>query len=558
MEPKSNLNTLGDNANYINEMELKNDSSSKQAHFLTLRKNKRMNLHVKRFEPQKESDKYKLNQNSYDSSNEIIQKFFNSEDKPGFLFQLISNLNNTQFDPNLIKFILVQSNNFYDSQKESNDNLKVFENFFNQQIVDNLINIMSIMKNDLIIIYNTCSLLVELTYKSTQITKIITLNIKNIQNIFECLSHEDKVVNVIVLNLLYNCYLEDEDSVNRNCNIGLYIFGKLNDYYLNFNKKLDKTVKIDDENLKILVSFLSIIINKNTSSVYRNSNLEVRNNIINYLILICKDAIDENLKLDSHDALERVLGLMEPEDINLDDIGVCNLVNIFLPHIKLESNNPNIIESSMQVIDKLSYLCDVEIFINKDLIDEFENILITLNDMNTNQMNPKPFYKNFKKKNINSILNSLAIILTNTITYIKHEKYISKETNIINNLTLSLKINELKDETIVNIYGFFKDFMTNKDNCVKVILANFLDVGIIDSLNKFISQKSYEPIQSALDICLLMLKECNDLLDGKGNIIKIYLERKGFNEILNLIIGADFGNTNNSELAKNIQENFFK
>ena len=39
---------------------------------------------------------------------------------------------------------------------------------------------------------------------------------------------------------------------------------------------------------------------------------------------------------------------------------------------------------------------------------------------------------------------------------------------------------------------------------------------------------------------------------------KIYLEKKGFDELLNNIESLDFGNSSNSELARNMQETFFK
>ena len=546
-----------DSSEFINEMGAENDPSFNKNHFLTLRKNKRLNLQIKRFEVDKTTQKYKLGPNSYDQSNEIIQKFFNTQDKPAFLYQLISNLSNSNIDLNLIKFIIIQSTYYYESQKQNPNYLNILEKFFTDQIITNLINVMFILKNDLVIVYNICLLLLELTYRSSQITKLLTLNVNNIQKIFECLANTDKEVNSIVLSLLYNCYMEDEDNVNKNCNIGVYVFGKLNSYSLNIKNALKENIN-SDEYLKILVSFLEILINKKTSKVYKQFDLELRNNIIYLLLILCKEVFDENFKLDSHKGLERMLSLADSEeDINIDRIGLCNIISIFLPHIKLELNSSQIVQISMEIIEKFSYLCDVEILIDNDLIQQLEQILISFNDMDVNKNNPKPFYNNYKKKTINNILNNLAIILTNAITLTKLEKYIIRETNIINYLTLSLKIYDLENETLNNIYGFFKDFISNKDNCVKVILANFIDIGILDVLKTNISNKNYEVIQCALDVCLLMMQKCDELTNGKGNIIKIYLEKKGFNEILTLISGADFGNTNCSEIAKNIQDNFF-
>ena len=557
MEPNLSQKNNEDSSEFINEMGADNDPSFKKNHFLTLRKNKRLNLQIKRLEVNKTTQKYKLNPNSYDQSNEIIQKFFNTQDKPSFLYQLISNLSNSNIDLNLIKFIIIQSSNYYESQKENQNYLNILEKFFTDSIITNLINVMFILKNDLVIVYNISLLLLELTYKSSQITKFITLNVSNIQKIFECLANADKEVNSIVLSLLYNCYMEDEDNVNKNCNIGVYVLGKLNNYSLNIKKALKENIN-SDEYLKILISFLEILINKKTSKVYKQFDIELRNNVIYLLLILCKDVFEENFKLDSHKGLERMLSLADSEeDINIDRIGLCNITSIFLPHIKLELNSPQIVQISMEIIEKFSYLCDVEILIDSDLIQQLEQILFSFNDMNINKNNPKPFYKNYKKKNINNILNSLVIILTNAITLTKFEKYIIRETDIVNYLTLSLQIYDLENETLNNIYGFFKDFISNKDNCVKVILTNFIDIGILDVLKTTIFNKNYEIIQCALDVCLLMMKKCDELTNGKGNIIKIYLEKKGFNEILTLISGADFGNMNCSEIAKNIQDNFF-
>ena len=197
---------------------------------MSLRKNKIINLQIKRFEEDNILEKYKLNPNSYDKSNEIIQQFFATEDKNGFLYQLLSNISNSNADLNLLKFIIIQSLNYYQSQKT---NLNILEKFFTQPIISNLINVMFNLKNDLFIVYNICFLLIEMTYRSSQITKLITRNVNNVKKIFECLVFTDNKVNSIVLILLYNCYMEDEDTVNKNCNIDVYVFRQLNNYSSN-------------------------------------------------------------------------------------------------------------------------------------------------------------------------------------------------------------------------------------------------------------------------------------------------------------------------------------
>ena len=504
MEPNSKRNNQDENTEFIDEMGFQDNSSLKQDHFLSLRKNRRLNNQLKRLNIETPKEKYPLNQNSYNQSSEIIQNFFTAQDKIAFLYEIISNLSNSiqnsNLDTNIVKFIIVQSFNYYEAQK---DNINILEKFFTDIIITNLIQVMNLLKQDYLISYNISLLLMKLTFYSFHITKLITLNTNNLTQIFNCLIDENIDVNSNILNLLYNCYYEDEDNVNTKINIGLYVFGKLNNYALELKKCMNKKIKTD-ENLKILVSFLEILINKKTSNVYRKQfDIGSRNNIIYLLLVLCQDVLEENLKLDSHKALERILSLAEPEDIDVD-----------------------------------------------------YNILFCFNDMNTNNVNPKPFYENYKKKNISNILNNLTVTLNNAITLTRFKRYIINKTNIIENLVQCLKIYDLENETINNIYDFFREFVTNKDNCVKLILANFLDIGMIDILKNNIKKKNYEVIKYALDTCLLVLKESSSLTEGKGNVIIMYLEKKGFSEMLTLISGEDFGNNECSQIAKNILDNF--
>ena len=556
MEPNSQKNKSQENSEFIDEMGFQGNSSSNQDHFLSLRKNKRIKIQHKRINIETTTDKYFLNQNSYDQSNQIVQKFFSTQDKLAFLYDIISNLSNSikssNLDINLVKFVIVQSFNYYESQK---DNIELLQKFFTETILSNLIEVMHALKNNYLISYNISLLLIKLTFCSTRITKFITLNTNSLTQIFNCLSEENIDVNSNILTLLYNCYFEDEDNVNTKINIGLYVFGKLSNYGSELKSAMNQKIKIE-ENLRNLVSFLELLINSKTSNVYKKQfDINSRNNIIHLLIVLCQQVFEENLKIDSHNALVKLLNLAEPDDLDIEKFGVCNVSGVFLPHIKLETNPPEIVEKSMEILEKFSYLCDVEVLIDRDFLEQLDSILLCFNDMNNN-VNPKPFYANYKKKNISSILNSLAITLNNAITFNDHKKFIMNETNIVENLVGCLKIYDLENETIINIYGFFSEFVSNKDNCVKLILANFIDIGILDILNNYLSKKNYDVIKLALESCFLILKESGNLTPGKPNVVKMYLEKKGFNEILNLIVGADFGNSDCSEIAKNIQDFF--
>ena len=164
--------------------------------------------------------------------------------------------------------------------------------------------------------------------------------------------------------------MENEDAVNTNCNIGVYVFGALNNYAKENQQTLKKAVVRVNDNIKILVSFLCILINKKTSEVYKTFDIEIRNNIIYFLLILCRDVYDEELKLDSHNALESMLSLAEPENIDVDRIGLVNIPEIFIPHIKLESNSSDIVQTSMKILDTFSYLCDVEVLISNELIEQ--------------------------------------------------------------------------------------------------------------------------------------------------------------------------------------------
>ena len=114
---------------------------------------------------------------------------------------------------------------------------------------------------------------------------------------------------------------------------------------------------------------------------------------------------------------------------------------------------------------------------------------------------------------------------------------------------------------MINIYTFFKDFVDSgvtKNRFIKLILTNFIEIGIVENMKYNIINKNHSIIKEILEICLLMLKECDKLKGNQANFVVIYLEKKGFVELLTAISGLDFGNTFNSELAKNIHENFFK
>ena len=571
MEPNFNRNKNNDDEKYTNPLAFKESKASdRQNRFLSLRKNKKMNMPIMKSGDEQIQEKYELKQDSFDSSNNIIQNFFNSQDKPTFLYQLLSSSNfNSQnsgdYDINLIKFIIVQCLNYFKSEKDNEENLK---KFFTDSIITNLTDIMSLYKKDINIVFSIAILLRNLTRESDSITKLITLNSGNLQKIYDTLENTNEDVASEILKLLYNCYFINEEAVNPNINIGVYVFNNLSNFVSNNNIEIIKNF-FNSPYLGILISFLNLLINDNTKEIYKKFDSDNKNRIIYLLLVICRDALDDILKYDAHKALKKLLDIITtPEELDVSKFGLVEVVSTFLPHLKLESNNPKIVLYSLNILDKFSYLSDTSQLIKLDLINQIEQILLTIIDINENIKNPKPYYKNYSKEIISKMLGSISYIISNAMADYEDEnaknawkEFIINETRIIDYFVSCLKIMDFDEDDLITIYDFFKDYFDGtleKEKFIKLILSNFLEIVLIENLKNNIINKNFEIIQAILELSLIMLQKAEKFSANQINFVKIYLEKKGFNEMLTNIEGMDFGNASNSEMARNIQEKFFK
>jgi hypothetical protein len=571
MEPNFNRNKNNDDEKYTNPLAFKESKASdRQNRFLSLRKNKKMNMPIMKSGDEQIQEKYELKQDSFDSNNNIIQNFFNSQDKPTFLYQLLSSSNfNSQnsgdYDLNLIKFIIVQCLNYFKSEKDNEENLK---KFFTDSIITNLTDIMCLFKKDVNIVFSIAILLRNLTRESDSITKLITLNSGNLQKIYDALENTNEHVASEILKLLYNCYFINEEAVNPNINIGVYVFNNLSNFVLNNNIEVIKNF-FNSPYLGILISFLNLLINDNTKEIYKKFDSDNKNRIIYLLLVICRDALDDNLKYDAHKALKKLLDIITtPEELDVSKFGLVEVVSTFLPHLKLESNNPKIVLYSLNILDKFSYLSDTSQLIKLDLINQIEQILLTIIDINENIKNPKPYYKYYSKEIISKMLGSISYIISNAMADYEDEnaknawkEFIINETRIIDYFVSCLKIMDFDEDDLITIYDFFKDYFDGtleKEKFIKLILSNFLEIVLIENLKNNIINKNFEIIQAILELSLIMLQKAEKFSANQINFVKIYLEKKGFNEMLTNIEGMDFGNASNSEMARNIQEKFFK
>ena len=107
--------------------------------------------------------------------------------------------------------------------------------------------------------------------------------------------------------------------------------------------------------------------------------------------------------------------------------------------------------------------------------------------------------------------------------------------------------------------------MDNKDDFIGLVLADFLDKGIINGLNKYIDLKCYNELLIILNFAYKSLEYGNIFIknnyqnkeNNNINFVQTFFDKKGFNDKLNIIISPDFGELKCSELAKKIQEDYF-
>ena len=242
---------------------------------------------------------------------------------------------------------------------------------------------------------------------------------------------------------------------------------------------------------------------------------------------------------------------------NLNEHNIRNLksfIDSLLPNLNIEINEVFKAINSLEIISSFTYLFEIDDFTDINLINEINKLLIKIINKEQNKIN-------LGDKNLNYILELLSIILLNFCLSSKVCDYIIYNTSIHENIIIIIYKFSLEISTLKNLYSFVNEFMDNEDNFMSLILANFLDIGIIKSLDKYLGIKNYEIVSIILNLACKSLdygdifKEKNN--ENKINFVQYFLDKKGFNDKLNLIVSPDFKNMKCSELAKYIQENFF-
>ena len=468
----------------------------------------------------------------------------------------------------LTKFILFHLNQIIINVLNNNKNIQLLKNFFEYNIINKLIillneftnnkyymteqiddnNIVRFKDNE-IIIYNICKILIRLTVISSDFSFIITQNDKNLQLILSSLKYFQKKNQFISSNLLiliYNLYLDDENTILKKSDIIIpFIFENLYNYQ---NNPIENIIHIDF--LYSLLEFLSLLINENTFHII---NKQYINKYLSFIINIYQNYANDTIKTCSLNCLSNLLHCFNTNtEIKIDNL--IGFIKSLLKNLNIELNNQFIFIKTLEIISSISYLFEIEEFSSDELLNEINQILISL------ILHKEQIQLYYNKNQLNSIFENISILLLNFCLSSKICEYITQNTSIIKNVILILYNYSLELSTVKNLYNFLNEFMDNIDNFIFLVLSNFLEIGIIKNLDKSIYNKNYEIILMILNLTYKALEFGN--IEKNQNIslvnfVQSFLDKKGFNDKLNIIISPDFKNITCSNLAKRIQEDYF-
>lgn len=460
---------------------------------------------------------------------------------------------------NLIKFILLQFHQIINDDM-NNNNFECTKYIFDIEIINQLIFILyeytinSInskiieYEDEEIIIFNICRILIKLTNLSSYFSFLILQNDMNLQLIFSSMKDffkKNQCISCNLLLLIYNLYADDEDTILLKCDKLIpFILEALYNYQINPKENI-----ILPNFLFNLLEFLTKLLNEKTFNKFLND--KKINNCILLTINIYKNYDDISIKKSSLKCLLCLFHCINGDyEIKIDKK---SFIKTFLPNLNIELNSPYLVINILEIISYMSFLYEIDDFSTDELIDEINQILISF------VFHKEQIKMYYDKNEINIIIENISVILLNFCLSSKVAEYMTKNTTIMKNIILILNNYSLDTNIIQNLYNFIKDFMDNIDNFVHLIICNYLEIGIIKNLEKYLFNKKYEIILIILNHTYKSLEFGNINQNNLNiNFVQSYLDKKGFNDILNIIISPDFGNLECSSLAKAIQQDYFK
>jgi len=469
---------------------------------------------------------------------------------------------------NLIKFVLFQFNkviiNNLNNGDDNNFN-KYIQNIFNFNVINKLIALLYEFtiynqnnkcnnnnsvnnKDNEKIIYNICKILISLTVISRNFSFLIIQNEKNLELILFSLYYFQNKNQFLCCNLLiliYNLYLDDKNSIlNKSDKIIPFIFENLYNYK---NNPIENIIQIDF--LFSLLEFLDLIIEEKEFHI--NLNDQNINECISLMIKIYQNYINDTIKICSLKCLSKLFRYAnEKTEIKVDNLSL--FIKSLLINLNIEIDSQFIVIKVLEIISSISYLFEIEEFFSDELLNSINQILISL------VVHKEQIQIYYNKIQLNTIFENISILLLNICFSYKVCNDITQNTSIIKNVILILYNYSLELNTVKNFYNFLNEFMDNIDNFIFLVICNFLEIGINKNIDKYMNVKNYEIILIILKLLYKALEFGKVNKDSNINFVQSFLDKKGINDKLNLIISPDFNNLICSNLAKKIQEDFFK
>ena len=503
-----------------------------------------------------------------------LMEYWNQEkNKEIFLFKCLNDENEIiskySVDKiNIIKFVLFQFNqviiNSLNNGDDNNFN-KYIQNIFNFNAINKLIVLLyeftiynqnnennnnnSInYKDNEKIIYNICKILISLTVISRNFSFLIIQNEKNLELILFSLYYFQNKNQFLCCNLLiliYNLYLDDKNSIlNKSDKIIPFIFENLYNYK---NNPIENIIQIDF--LFSLLEFLDLIIEEKEFHI--NLNEQNINECISLMIKIYQNYINDTIKICSLKCLSKLFRYAnEKNEIKIDNLS--SFIKFLLINLNIEIDSQFIVIKILEIISSISYLFEIEEFFSDELLNSINQILITL------VLHKEQIQIYYNKIQLNTIFENISILLLNICFSYKVCNDITQNTSIIKNVILILYNYSLEMNIVKNLYNFLNEFMDNIDNFIFLVICNFLEIGINKNIEKYMNNKNYEIVLIILKLLYKTLEFGKVNKDSNINFVQSYLDKKGINDKLNLIISPDFDNLICSNLAKKIQEDFFQ
>ena len=271
------------------------------------------------------------------------------------------------------------------------------------------------------------------------------------------------------------------------------------------------------------------------------------------IIKIYQNYINDTIKICSLKCLSNLFHYVnENKNIKIENLSL--FIKSLLTNLNIEIEPQFNVIKILEIISSISYLFEIDEFFSDELLNSINQILISL------VLHKEQIQIYYNKIQMNNIFDNISILLLNFCFSSKVCNDIIQNTSIIKNVILILYNYSLEINVMKNLYNFLNEFMDNIDNFIFLVLSNFLEIGIVKTLDKYIYNKNYEIILMILNLSYKALEFGN--IEKNQNISQInfvlsFLDKKGFNDKLNIIISPDFKNIICSNLAKRIQEDYF-